>query len=105
YGGNQQYAIHARWLAVNPRFLLLDEPSRGIDVGAHAEIIRLNEHFCAEGMALLVIFSELGELVAYSTRVLVLRDRRHVAELTGAQLTPDHIVHAIASDGGAGDAA
>jgi len=99
-GGNQQKAILARWLALNPRFLILDEPTRGIDVGAHAEIIRLIERLCAEGMSLLVISSELEELVAYSTRVLVLRDRRHVAELTGAALTPDHIVHAIASDGG-----
>jgi simple sugar transport system ATP-binding protein len=101
-GGNQQKVILARWLALNPRFLILDEPTRGIDVGAHAEIIRLIERLCADGMSLLVISSELEELVAYSTRVLVLRDRRHVAELTGAELTPDHIVHAIASDSNGG---
>ncbi|WP_340116308.1 galactofuranose ABC transporter, ATP-binding protein YtfR [Pelagibius sp. 7325] len=97
-GGNQQKVILARWLALNPRFLILDEPTRGIDVGAHAEIIRLIETLCAEGMSLLVISSELEELVAYSSRVLVLRDRVHVAELTGAGLTPDSIVHAIAAD-------
>jgi simple sugar transport system ATP-binding protein len=101
-GGNQQKVILARWLALNPRFLILDEPTRGIDVGAHAEIIRLIERLCADGMSLLVISSELEELVAYSTRVLVLRDRRHVAELTGVELTPDHIVHAIASDSNGG---
>ena len=97
-GGNQQKVILARWLALNPRFLILDEPTRGIDVGAHAEIIGLIETLCAEGMSLLVISSELEELVAYSSRVLVLRDRAHVAELTGADLTPDGIVHAIAAD-------
>ncbi|MEQ9607863.1 MAG: galactofuranose ABC transporter, ATP-binding protein YtfR [Kiloniellaceae bacterium] len=97
-GGNQQKVILARWLALNPRFLILDEPTRGIDVGAHAEIIRLIETLCAEGMSLLVISSELEELVAYSSRVLVLRDRVHVAELASADLTPDSIVHAIAAD-------
>ncbi|WP_037176311.1 ATP-binding cassette domain-containing protein, partial [Rhizobium sp. Pop5] len=68
-GGNQQKAILARWLATNPKFLILDEPTRGIDVGAHAEIIRLIEKLCADGMSLIVISSELEELVAYSSRV------------------------------------
>ena len=99
-GGNQQKAILARWLATNPKFLILDEPTRGIDVGAHAEIIRLIEDLCAEGMSLLVISSELQELVAYSARVLVLRDRQHVAELTGSDITTDNIVNAIATGGG-----
>jgi simple sugar transport system ATP-binding protein len=101
-GGNQQKAILARWLAINPRFLILDEPTRGIDVGAHAEVIRLIETLCADGMALLVISSELEELVVYSSRIIVLRDRAHVAELAGADITPGHIVRAIASDDGGG---
>ena len=63
-GGNQQKVILARWLATNPEFLILDEPTRGIDVGAHAEIIRLIEQLCADGLSLLVISSELDELVA-----------------------------------------
>src|SRR5690606_2052087 len=95
-GGNQQKAILARWLALNPRFLILDEPTRGIDVGAHAEIIRLIEHLCEGGMSLLVISSELDELVTYSHRVIVVRDRAHVAELVGAEITTDRIVAAIA---------
>ncbi len=99
-GGNQQKVILARWLATNPRFLILDEPTRGIDVGAHAEIIRLIEHLCAEGMALLVISSELEELVVYSHRVIVVRDRAHVAELVGDAITVDGIVGAIASPEG-----
>ncbi|WP_238366744.1 sugar ABC transporter ATP-binding protein [Mesobacterium pallidum] len=99
-GGNQQKALLARWLATNPDFLILDEPTRGIDVGAHAEIIALIEQLRADGMALLVASSELEELVAYSTRVIVLRDRRQVRELTGAEITPDNIVRAIADDDG-----
>ena len=96
-GGNQQKAILARWLATNPEFLILDEPTRGIDVGAHAEIIRLIESLCEKGMSLLVISSELDELVAYSSRVIVLRDRAHVAELTGDAVTTSRIVEAIAA--------
>ncbi|OEC99011.1 MULTISPECIES: galactofuranose ABC transporter, ATP-binding protein YtfR [unclassified Rhizobium] len=96
-GGNQQKAILARWLATNPSFLILDEPTRGIDVGAHAEIIRLIEDLCRQGMSLVVISSELEELVAYSSRVIVLRDREHIAELTGSEITAGNIVEVIAT--------
>jgi simple sugar transport system ATP-binding protein len=95
-GGNQQKALLARWLATNPDFLILDEPTRGIDVGAHAEIIRMIEELCASGMSLLVISSELDELVTYSHRIVVVRDRAHVAELVGEAITSDSIVAAIA---------
>jgi galactofuranose transport system ATP-binding protein len=91
-------------LATNPDFLILDEPTRGIDVGAHAEIIRLIESLCEKGMSLIVISSELEELVAYSSRVIVLRDRAHVAELAGDQVTTAGIVEAIASSTGRADA-
>ena len=96
-GGNQQKVILARWLATNPRFLILDEPTRGIDVGAHAEILRLIEEVVAQGMSILVISSELDELVAVSHRVIVVRDRQHVSELTGKDVTSDTIVRAIAA--------
>ncbi|WP_425414881.1 sugar ABC transporter ATP-binding protein [Rubellimicrobium mesophilum] len=96
-GGNQQKVILARWLAMNPRFLILDEPTRGIDVGAHAEVLRLINEMVASGMSLLVISSELEELVAVSDRVIVVRDRRHVAQLTGHEITTDAIVRAIAA--------
>ncbi|MDX1205185.1 ATP-binding cassette domain-containing protein [Sinorhizobium medicae] len=99
-GGNQQKAILARWLATEPDLLILDEPTRGIDVGAHAEIIRLIEGLREKGMSLIVISSEIEELVAYSTRVVVLRDHAHVAELNGAQLTAHRIVEAIAATNG-----
>ncbi|WP_230533064.1 galactofuranose ABC transporter, ATP-binding protein YtfR [Microvirga roseola] len=96
-GGNQQKALLARWLATEPRFLILDEPTRGIDAGAHAEIIRLIERLCDDGLALLVISSELEEIASYSDRVVVLRDRRHVQELTGAEVNADTIMKTIAS--------
>ena len=96
-GGNQQKVVLARWLAMNPRFLVLDEPTRGIDVGAHAEILHLIHQITAEGMSILIISSELDELIAVSDRVIVVRDRRHVAELTGADIATENIVKAIAS--------
>jgi len=96
-GGNQQKVILARWLATNPRFLILDEPTRGIDVGAHAEILRLIEDVVAQGMSILVISSELDELVAVSHRVIVVRDRQHVSQLTGDDVTSETIVRAIAA--------
>ncbi|MGR3618716.1 MAG: sugar ABC transporter ATP-binding protein [Roseovarius sp.] len=96
-GGNQQKVVLARWLAMTPRFLILDEPTRGIDVGAHAEILRLIRHLAADGMSILVISSELDELIAVADRVIVVRDRRHVAELAGADITSDTIVRAIAA--------
>ena len=95
-GGNQQKVILARWLAIDPTFLILDEPTRGIDVGAHAEIVRTINRLREEGMALFVISSELDEVVAYSNRIVVMRDRQMVAELVGDDIAPDAIVQAIA---------
>jgi monosaccharide-transporting ATPase len=97
-GGNQQKVLLARWLATSPRLLVLDEPTRGIDVGAHAEIIRLIRQLCDDGLALLVISSELDEIVTYSDRVVVLRDRRHVDELHGDAINVTRILAAIAAD-------
>ncbi|HSI42171.1 MAG TPA: sugar ABC transporter ATP-binding protein [Xanthobacteraceae bacterium] len=97
-GGNQQKALLARWLATEPRLLILDEPTRGIDVGAHAEIIRLIRQLCTEGMALLVVSSELEEIVTYADRVIVLRDRAQVASLEGGAVTVSAILAAIAAD-------
>lgn len=104
-GGNQQKVVLARWLAMNPRFLILDEPTRGIDVGAHAEILRLIHKLTEEGMSVLIISSEIDELVAVADRVMVLRDRRFVAELEGARVTGDEIMRAIARHDDEGRAA
>ena len=100
-GGNQQKVILSRWLATDPAFLILDEPTRGIDVGAHAEIVRTINRLRDEGLALVVISSELDEVVAYSSRIVVMRDRRMVAELRGENINPGVIVQAIASHDGA----
>ncbi|MEY8769498.1 galactofuranose ABC transporter, ATP-binding protein YtfR [Erwinia sp. ACCC 02193] len=98
-GGNQQKVLLSRWLVTKPQFLILDEPTRGIDVGAHAEIIRLIETLCADGLALLVISSELEELVGYADRVIILRDRRQVAEIPLEDLSVTAVVKAIAAGG------
>ncbi len=96
-GGNQQKAILARWLATEPRLLILDEPTRGIDIGAHAEILKMIERLCQQGMSLVVISSELEELTAVAHRVIVLSDRKHVAELKGDDVTAENIMQAIAN--------
>jgi len=98
-GGNQQKVLLARWLATAPRLLLLDEPTRGIDVGAHAEIVRLVRELRDEGLSLLVVSSELDEIVTYSDRLIVLRDRVHVDELRGEEIAVPKILAAIAADG------
>jgi galactofuranose transport system ATP-binding protein len=95
-GGNQQKVILARWLATQPALLILDEPTRGVDIGAHAEIIRLIKQLCQSGMSLLVTSSELEELVAFADRVVVMRDRRKVAELTASAISQESIMKAIA---------
>jgi galactofuranose transport system ATP-binding protein len=95
-GGNQQKVILARWLVSQPRLLILDEPTRGIDVGAHAEILGLIRRLSGEGLAFLVASSELDEVVALSQRVAVLRDRRKVAEISGEAVSRDQIINAIA---------
>jgi simple sugar transport system ATP-binding protein len=95
-GGNQQKAVLARWLATEPRLLILDEPTRGIDVGAHAEIVRLIEDLSEGGMALYVVSSEIEEVAAYADRVMVMRDRRSTGVLAGETVTPEAIMAAIA---------
>jgi len=95
-GGNQQKVILARWLATDPRFLILDEPTRGIDVGAKAEIMDLVQSLAKDGMALLFISSELEEVVRCCSRVAVLRDRVKIAELDGAAVDEHTILQTIA---------
>ena len=95
-GGNQQKVVLARSLVSQPKALLLDEPTRGIDVGAHAEIVALIRRLCSEGLALLVASSEFDELVAVSDRIAVLRDRNKVAEIAGDEITRENIINTIA---------
>jgi monosaccharide-transporting ATPase len=97
-GGNQQKVILARWLVSNPDFLILDEPTRGIDVGAHAEIIQIVKRLADEGKAMLIISSELGEVVDYSDRVAIMRDRKMIGELEGDDINENVIMKAIAAN-------
>jgi ribose transport system ATP-binding protein len=94
-GGNQQKVLLARWLCKHPKFLILDEPTRGIDVGAKGEIQSLINELAASGLGVLMI-SELEELVEGSSRVVVMRDGRSVAELRGAEISQEQIIHAMA---------
>lgn len=95
-GGNQQKVILARWLVTNPKLLILDEPTRGIDVGAHHDILNIIRELCEEGMSLLVASSEVEEIVAFAHRVVVLRDRGKVSEIVGNQISQKSIIQAIA---------
>ena len=94
-GGNQQKVILARWLAINPRLLILDEPTRGIDVGAKAEIQKLVLLLAEEGKSCVFISSELEEVLRTSHRIVVLRDKKMVEEFTG-EVGEREIMHAIA---------
>ncbi|HET8843729.1 MAG TPA: sugar ABC transporter ATP-binding protein [Ktedonobacteraceae bacterium] len=95
-GGNQQKVLLARWLCLQPRLLLLDEPTRGIDVGAKGEIQKLIEDLAEAGMGVLLISSELEEIIEGSDRVIVLRDGITVAELAREDLSQDAILTAMA---------
>ncbi len=95
-GGNQQKALLARWLAVEPRLLLLDEPTRGIDVGAKFEIMSLVESMRQSGSSFVFISSELAEVVRSCTKVIVMRDRHSIGTLEGDAITESNIVQEIA---------
>jgi simple sugar transport system ATP-binding protein len=95
-GGNQQKVILARWLATNPKLLILDEPTRGIDVGTKTEIQKLVLSLAAEGKSILFISSELDEVIRCSQRVAVLRDREKVGELQDEDITEGRIMGMIA---------
>jgi ribose transport system ATP-binding protein len=91
-GGNQQKVVLARWLTLNPTVLLLDEPTRGVDVGAKAEIYRIMSQLAHAGVAILMISSELPEILGMSDRILVMREGQIVAELPGRTTTQEEIM-------------
>lgn len=95
-GGNQQKVILARWLLTHPKYLILDEPTRGIDVGTKVEIQKLVLKLASEGMSVTFISSETDEMLRTCSRLLVMRDRKLVGELTGDRLTQSHIMNTIA---------
>jgi len=103
-GGNQQKVLLARWLCMNPKLLILDEPTRGIDVGAKAEIQALIRELADEGLGVLMISSELEEVIEGADRAFVLREGRTVAELARGELSEPAVMAAMAH-GEAGEAA
>nr|MBQ1577748.1 sugar ABC transporter ATP-binding protein [Oscillospiraceae bacterium] len=98
-GGNQQKVILARWLLTHPQYLILDEPTRGIDVGTKTEIQKLVLKLAEEGMSITFISSEIEEMLRTCSRLIVMRDRNIVGELTGADLTQERVMHTIAGGG------
>lgn len=92
-GGNQQKVVLAKWLAMNPRVLLLDEPTRGIDVGAKQEIYQLMDELAGQGLAILFVSSELEEIIGMSDRALVMHEGRMTGQLFRHELTEERIMH------------
>ncbi len=110
-GGNQQKVVIAKWLATNPRILILDEPTRGVDIGAKVEVHRIISDLAASGLGIILISSDLPEVLAMSDRIIVLHEGRVTAEIPGAEATEERVMYAAtgqvaateaASAGGAG---
>ncbi|MCX7788515.1 MAG: sugar ABC transporter ATP-binding protein [Spirochaetes bacterium] len=92
-GGNQQKVLVSRWLATSPEILILDEPTRGIDVGAKAEIYKLMSTLAQEGKAIILVSSEMPEILAMSDRIVVMHEGVKIGELTREEATPEKILH------------
>jgi ABC-type sugar transport system ATPase subunit len=91
-GGNQQKVSLAKWLATRPRVLIVDEPTRGVDVGAKGEIHRLLDELAEEGLAVLMISSDMTEVLSISDRILVMREGRLTGELTHAEADEERVI-------------
>jgi len=96
-GGNQQKVVIAKWLATRPKLLIIDEPTRGIDVGTKAEVHRLLSDLAGQGLAVLMISSELPEVLGMADRVLVVCEGRITADIPRAEATPENVMHAATS--------
>jgi rhamnose transport system ATP-binding protein len=93
-GGNQQKVVIAKWLATDPQILILDEPTRGIDIGTKAEVHRIISGLAAQGLAILLISSELPEVLAMSDRVLVMHEGRLTGEFARDEASQEAIMRA-----------
>src|SRR5262249_42094163 len=91
-GGNQQKVLLAKWLALEPAVLIVDEPTRGVDVGARAEIYRLLRDLAGRGMALVVVSSDLPEVLTLADRIVVMADGRTVGEIDGAMADEESVL-------------
>jgi rhamnose transport system ATP-binding protein len=91
-GGNQQKVVLAKWLSTQPRVLIVDEPTRGIDVGTKAEVHRLLSNLAADGVAIIMVSSELPEVLGMADRILVMREGRITAELSRAEATEENVM-------------
>jgi ribose transport system ATP-binding protein len=91
-GGNQQKVVIAKWLATHPRILLVDEPTRGIDVGAKAEIFKIIKGLREEGLSVIIVSSELSEVISESDRILVMKNGSLVVTLTSEEVTRERII-------------
>jgi ABC-type sugar transport system ATPase subunit len=92
-GGNQQKAVLAKWLLTEPRILIMDEPTRGIDVGAKAEIYSIMNDLVAKGMAIIMVSSELNEIINMCDRLVIMNEGKIVAELDRKEFEQDSILH------------
>ena len=95
-GGNQQKVLLAKWLAVQPAVLIVDEPTRGVDIGTKAEIYGLFDELVREGIAILVISSDLPEVLALADRILIMRHGRLTGELSRSDATEEKVMHLAA---------
>jgi rhamnose transport system ATP-binding protein len=91
-GGNQQKVVLGKWLATEPAVLIVDEPTRGIDVGTKSEVHRLLSLRAQEGLAIIMVSSELPEVLGMSDRILVMREGRQVAILNRDEATPEKVI-------------
>jgi ribose transport system ATP-binding protein len=92
-GGNQQKVVIGKWLAMHPKVLLLDEPTRGIDIGARQEIYQLMEELASRGVAILFVSSDMEELLGISDRVLVMHEGRLAGVLGRSELNEESVMH------------
>ena len=97
-GGNQQKVILAKWLLNNPKILFVDEPTKGIDVGTKADFYKLMGDLTKQGMSIVMVSSDMPELIAMSDRCLVLSNKRITAELNKGQITETNIMHAAIAE-------
>ncbi|PPB80882.1 rhamnose ABC transporter ATP-binding protein [Albidovulum inexpectatum] len=98
-GGNQQKVVIAKWLATRPRVIILDEPTKGIDIGSKAAVHEFMAELAAQGLAVIMVSSEIPEILGMSDRVIVMREGRIAAELSGGDLTPETLVRHAAGIG------